>query len=180
MAVGERFEKKLQELKAGRFNPELVSALRVQPDKKSATTYPLSDFASVVPRGGRSLSIIVSDPAYIKPVTSAVLGSRDFNTQPQQSPDNDLELILRIESENPEEQAKKVKAAFNAWKDAVRGALAERKGKHAKWLKAKEITKDDVKLLDKKTKALQDKEFEAIDKKEKKFQSELASRSQRL
>lgn len=178
--MSERFEKRLQELKAGRFNPEQLGQLKVQPDRSSPETYPLRDIASVVPRGGRNISIIVSDPMYIKPVMSAVQASKDFNQQPQQDPDNDLELILRIEADDPEEQAKRVKAAFNAWKDAVREALSARKTKHAKWLKAKDITKDDVKLLDKKTKALQDKEFEAIDAKEKKFQNELAKKSKRL
>lgn len=178
--VSNRFEKRLQELKVGRFNPEVLGQLKVQPDRNLPETYPLSDFASVVPRGGRNLSIIVSDATYIKPVMSAVQTSKHFNQQPQQDPDNDLELILRIEAEDPEEQVKRVKAAFNAWKDAAREALAERKVKHAKWLKAKDITKDELKLLDKKTKALQDKEFEAIDTKEKKYQNDLAKRSKRL
>lgn len=178
--VSERFEKRLQELKVGRFNPEVLGQLKVQPDRNAPETYPLSDFASVVPRGGRNLSIIVSDATYIKPVMSAVQNSKHFNQQPQQDPDNDLELILRIEADDPEEQVKRVKAAFNAWKDAAREALAERKVKHAKWLKAKDITKDELKLLDKKTKALQDKEFEAIDTKEKKHQAEMAKRSKRL
>lgn len=178
--VTERFEKRLQELKVGRFNPEVLGQLKVQPDRHSPETYPLSEVASVVPRGGRNLSIIVSDPSYIKPVMSAVQNSEKFNQQPQQDPDNDLELVLRIEADDPEEQVKRLKATFNAWKDAAREALAERKGKHAKWLKAKDITKDELKLLDKKTKALQDKEFEAIDTKEKKYQNDLAKRSKRL
>ncbi|CAN8101176.1 unnamed protein product [Discula destructiva] len=178
--IDERFEKRLQEWKVGRFNPELLGQLKVQPDRALPETYPLSELASVVHRGGRNVSIIVSDASYIKPVMSAVQNSRDFNQQPQQDADNDLELVLRIEADNPEEQAKKLKAECNAWKDAVRDVLATRKSKHAKWLKAKDITKDDLKLLDKGVKALQDKKLEAIDKKEKQHQTELANRSKRL
>lgn len=180
--IDERFEKRLQEFKAsgGRFNPDLLGQLKVQPDRSSPDTYPLRELASVVHRGGRNVSILVSDASYVKPIMSAVQSSQQFNQQPQRDADNDLELILRIEPENPEEQAKKLKAECIGWKDAIREVLATRKSKHATWLKAKHITKDDVKTLDKKVKALQDKKFEGIDKKEKQLQAELANRSKRL
>lgn len=180
--IDERFEKRLQEFKAsgGRFNPELLGGLKVQPDRHSPETYPLSELASVVSRGGRNVSILVTDASYVKPIMSAVQNSPQFNQQPQRDPDNDLELILRIEPENPEEQAKKLRAECVAWKDAARDVLSTRKSKHATWMKAKHITKDDVKTLDKKVKALQDKKFEAIDKKEKQLQVELTNRLKRL
>lgn len=180
--IDERFEKRLQEFKAsgGRFNPDLLGQLKVQPDRNSPETYPLRELASVIHRGGRNVSILVSDATYVKPIMSAVQSSPQFNQQPQRDADNDLELVLRIEPENPEEQAKKLKAECNGWRDAIREVLATRKSKHATWLKAKHITKDDVKTLDKKVKALQDKKFEGIDKKEKQLQVELANRSKRL
>lgn len=180
--IDERFEKRLQEFKAsgGRFNPDLLGQLKVKPDRDAAETYPLRELASVVHRGGRNVSILVSDASYVKPIMSAVQSSPQFNQQPQRDPDNDLELVLRIEPENPEEQAKRLKAECIAWKDAIREVLATRKSKHATWLKTKHITKDDVKTLDKKVKALQDKKFEAIEKKEKQLQVELANRSKRL
>lgn len=180
--IDERFEKRLQEFKAsgGRFNPELLGNLKVQPDRNSPESYPLNELASVVSRGGRNVSILVTDASYIKPIMSAVQNSPQFNQQPQRDPDNDLELILRIEPENPEDQAKKLKAECIAWKDAVRDVLSTRKSKHATWLKAKHITKDDVKTLDKKVKAMQDKKFEAIDKKEKQLQVDLTNRLKRL
>lgn len=142
--------------------------------------YPLRELASVVHRGGRTVSIMVSDAAYIKPIMSAIQASRDFNQQPQRDDDNELELVLRIEPENPEEQAKRLKGECNSWKDAVREVLSTRKSKHATWLKAKHITKDDVKNLDKKVKQLQDKKIEAIEKKEKELQADMAKRQKRL
>lgn len=180
--IDERFEKRLREFKAsgGRFNPDLLGQLKIQPDRSSPQTYPLRELASVVHRGGRSVSIMVSDPSYVKPVMSAVQNSEEFNQQPQRDPDNDLELLLRIEPENPEEQAKRLKGECNAWKDAVREVLATRKSKHATWQKAKHLTKDDVKTLDKTVKAMQDKKLEAIEKREKQLQVELASRQKRL
>lgn len=180
--IDERFEKRLQEFKAsgGRFNPEILGNLKVQPDRNSPESYPLSELASVVSRGGRNVSILVTDASYVKPIMSAVQNSPQFNQQPQRDPDNDMELILRIEPENPEDQAKKLRAECVAWKDAVRDVLSTRKSKHATWMKAKHITKDDVKALDKTVKALQDKKFEAIDKKEKQLQVELTNRLKRL
>lgn len=180
--IDERFERRAREFKAGggRFNPEVLGGLRVRPDRGSAETYPLRELASIVHRGGRSVSIIVSDASYVKPVMSAVQGSPDFNQQPQRDPDNDLELVLRIEPENPDEQAKRLRGECNAWKDSVREVLATRKSKHATWQKAKHLTKDDVKTLDKKVKALQDKKIEAIEKREKQLQTELANRQKRL
>lgn len=180
--IDERFEKRLQEFKAsgGRFNPDLLGQLKVKPDRDAPETYPLRELASVVHRGGRNVSILVSDASYVKAIMSAVQNSPQFNQQPQRDADNDLELVLRIEPENPDEQAKRLKAECIAWKDAARDVLATRKSKHATWLKAKQITRDDVKTLDKKVKALQDKKFEGIEKREKQLQVELANRSKRL
>lgn len=143
-------------------------------------TYPLRELAQVVYRGGRSVSIMVSDQTYIKPIMSAVQASEEFNQQPQRDADNDLELFLRIEPDNPDEQAKRVRAECNTWKDAVRGVLSTRKSKHATWQKAKYLTKDDVKNLDKTVKGMQDKKLEAIDKKEKQIIAEMAAKQKRL
>lgn len=177
-----RFERRFQEFKSsgGRFNPDLLGQLRVQPDRNAADTYPLRELAQIVYRGGRSVSMLVSDPAYIKPIMSAVQTSEEFNQQPQRDPDNELELVLRIEPENPDEQAKRVRGASNEWKDAVREVLSMRKSKHATWQKAKHLTKDDVKRLDKMVKAMQDKKLEAIEKQEKKLIAEMAAKQKRL
>lgn len=178
----ERFERRLREFKSagGRFNPDLLGQLRVRPDRDSPETYPLRELAQVVYRGGRSVSIMVSDQSYIKPIMSAVQASEEFNQQPQRDADNDLELTLRIEPDNPDEQAKRVRAECNTWKDAVRGVLSTRKSKHATWLKAKYLTKDDLKRLDKTVKAMQDKKLEAIEKKEKQLIAEMAAKQKRL
>lgn len=51
----------LSKLRAGgRFNPEVVENLRVQPDKTSAQTTRLSDLAQVIPKG-RQVQIVVGE-----------------------------------------------------------------------------------------------------------------------
>lgn len=179
--IDERFEKRLQEFKVGgRFNPEMLGQLQVRPDKNLPDSYPLRELAQVVHRGGRSVSIMVSDEDYIKPIMSAVQNSDEFNQQPQRDPDNDLELLLKIEPEDPKEQQKRLKGECNGWKDNVREVLATRKHKHAAWLKAKYITKDEANLLNTKVKAMQDKKIEVIERREKQLVQELARKQQRL
>lgn len=179
--VDERFEKRLQEFKVGgRFNPEMLGQLRVRPDRESAETWPLRELAQVVHRGGRSVSILVSDAEYVKPIMSAVQASDDFNQQPQRDPDNELELLLRIEPEDPEEQLRRLRGEITAWRDAVRGVMAARKHRHAAWLKEKHITKDDVKALEKKIKSMQDKKIEQVDRSEKQIAQQMANRQTRL
>lgn len=179
--VDERFEKRLQEFKVGgRFNPEMLGQLRVRPNRESAETWPLRELAQVVHRGGRSVSILVSDAEYVKPIMSAVQASDDFNQQPQRDPDNELELLLRIEPEDPEEQLRRLRGEITAWRDAVRGVMAARKHRHAAWLKEKHITKDDVKALEKKIKSMQDKKIEQVDRSEKQIAQQMANRQTRL
>lgn len=179
--VDERFEKRLQEFRVGgRFNPEMLGQLRVRPDRDSAETYPLRELAQVVHRGGRSVSIMVSDADYVKPIMSAVQASDDFNQQPQRDPDNELELVLRIEPENPEEQQKRLRGEVNGWRDAVREVMSARRHRHAAWLKEKHITKDDVKALEKKIKSMQDKKIEQVDRSEKQMLQQMANRQKRL
>lgn len=179
--IDERFDKRLQEFKVGgRFNPEVLGQLRVKPDRESAQTWPLRELAQVVHRGGRSVSILVSDAEYVKPIMSAVQNSDDFNQQPQRDPDNELELTLRIEPENPDEQLRRLRAEITAWRDAIRGVMSARKLKHAAWRKENHITKDDVTALEKKVKEMQDKKIEQIDRSQKQIVQQMEKRQTRL
>jgi ribosome recycling factor len=57
----EQLKDALSKLRAGgRFNPEVLENLRVQPDKKSNQTVKLSDLAQVVPKG-RQVQILVGE-----------------------------------------------------------------------------------------------------------------------
>ena len=57
----ERLKNDLSKLRAGgRFNPEVVENLRVQPDKQSNQTVKLNDVAQVIPKG-RTVQILVGE-----------------------------------------------------------------------------------------------------------------------
>lgn len=126
----------LKKLKAGgRFNPDLIGALRVQPDRKDGATYPLRELAQVVPKGGRTISILVHEAESIKPIMSAIQASKDFNQQPQRDPDNELELLLKMELDKREDVVKRVKAVCHEWREKVRQVRQKRDKVHAAWKK---------------------------------------------
>lgn len=57
----ERLKDDLSKLRAGgRFNPEVLENLRVQPDKASNQTVKLSDVAQVLPKG-RTVQVMVGE-----------------------------------------------------------------------------------------------------------------------
>jgi ribosome recycling factor len=59
--VAERLKKDLSKLRAGgRFNPEVVEQLRVQPDRGSTQMVKLSDIAQVIPKG-RVVQVMVGE-----------------------------------------------------------------------------------------------------------------------
>ena len=60
-AAVERLKDDLSKLRAGgRFNPELLENLRVQPDKSNTAKVRLSDVAQVVPKG-RTVQVLVGE-----------------------------------------------------------------------------------------------------------------------
>ena len=57
----ERLKNDLSKLRAGgRFNPEVLENLRVQPDKSSNQTVKLNDVSQVIPKG-RTVQILVGE-----------------------------------------------------------------------------------------------------------------------
>ncbi|KAI3324790.1 ribosome recycling factor [Xylariaceae sp. AK1471] len=120
---------------SGRFDPDVIGALRVTVDKKEGIVYPLRELAQVVPRGGRAVSLLVHDDEYVKPIMSAVQSSPEFNQQPQRDADNELELVLKIEPEKREDLVKRVKATAHEWRERVRAVRQKRDKLHATWKK---------------------------------------------
>ena len=154
---GQDLLKKLRS--GGRFNPDLLGGVRVQPDKSGGgASYPLRELAAVVPRGGRAVSIVVHEAAYLKPVLSAIQAHKDYNQQPQRDPDNELELVLKIEPEAPEDAARRARAVCHEWRERVREVRKKRATLHDAW------KKDRLLLPDVKRKA--DTELEKIIKAE--------------
>ncbi|KAL9946893.1 hypothetical protein D7B24_008956 [Verticillium nonalfalfae] len=151
----------------GRFNPDSIGALPVAPDPKSPERFPLRELAQVVPKGGRTVALLAHDRAHLKPISDAVQASPDFNQQPQPSPDNDLELLLKVEPERKEDLVVKAKALTLAWRERVRHASDRRKKVVAKWAMQKEIGPDLRKRVDAEAQKQQNKVMDGIDQVEK-------------
>lgn len=154
-------------LHGGRFNPNALGALpvTVKPESGSAdaTSFPLRELAQVVPRSGRTISLLVHDREYIKPIMSAVQSSPEFNQQPQRSEDNDLELLLRVELERKDELVKRVKEAAQGWRDRVRQARTKHDKLLKEWKKTGAVLPDVVKRAEKELQKVQDTKMKEID-----------------
>ncbi|KAI1752657.1 ribosome recycling factor [Xylaria castorea] len=135
----EHFKASLRQMQMGaRFDPDAVGALRVavsKKDKAEKEAYPLRELAQVVPRGGRAVSLLVHEAEYVKPIMSAVQASPDFNQQPQRDPDNELELVLKVEPESRDDLVRRAKAVAHEWRDRIRAVRQKRDKLHATWKK---------------------------------------------
>ncbi|KAF5130658.1 Ribosome-recycling factor [Metarhizium anisopliae] len=152
-------------LHGGRFNPSTLGALPITIKSASgeASTFPLRELAQVVPRTNRTISLLVNDREYIKPIMSAVQSSREFNQQPQRSDDNDLELLLRVELERRDELVRRVKETTHAWRDKVRQARTRHDKVLKGWQKDGTVLKDVVRRAERELQKLQDGKMKEID-----------------
>ncbi|OAQ66945.1 ribosome recycling factor domain-containing protein [Pochonia chlamydosporia 170] len=152
-------------LHGGRFNPSSLGALSI-PIKSPAgetETFPLRELAQVVPRSGRTISLLVNDREYVKPIMSAVQASREFNQQPQRSEDNDLELLLRVELERKEELVRRIKDTTQAWKDKVRQARSKHDKVLKAWQKDGTVLKDVVRRAERELQKVQDGKMKEVE-----------------
>lgn len=160
-------------LHGGRFDPSSLGALpvlvRPEPGDGGAaaadaapTSFPLRELAQVVPRSGRAISLLVHDRAYIKPIMSAVQVSPDFNQQPQRSPDNDLELLLRVELDRREDLVRRVKEAAQAWRDALRRDRTKHDKVLKEWRKTGAVLPDLVRRAEDEVQKLQDRKMKEV------------------
>lgn len=151
----------------GRFNPASLGALSVTiKDHGDASTYPLRELAQIVPRSGRSISLLVNEKDYIKPIMSAVQSSKEFNQQPQRSDDNELELLLTVERERRDEVVKRIKEATQAWKEGVRRVRTKHEKVLKDWKKNGTVVPDVVRKAEKELQKVQDKKMKDIDQEE--------------
>jgi len=132
----------------GRFDPETLENVRVHLDKESKTTIRLGELAQVLPKGGRSLMVLVGEKDHVKPIISAIQGSKDLNLQPQVDPHNASQLNIPIPPPTKESRDLALGAASKA------GEIASTSVKNAranmqKRLRAMELKKtvrpDDLK-----------------------------------
>jgi ribosome recycling factor len=177
--IDTHFKSQLQGLiHGGRFNPDNLGALAVSVKSDgdggaSHESFPLRELAQVVPRPGRTISLLVHDRAYIKPIMSAVQASPDYNQQPQRSEDNDLELILRVELERKEEAQRRVREAVQAWRERIRQARTKHDKVLKDWKKNKVVVSDVIHKAEKELQKVQDKKMKEIDQEEAKTLKQL-------
>ncbi|KAJ5727099.1 hypothetical protein N7493_004919 [Penicillium malachiteum] len=131
-AAVSRLKDDLSKLRAGgRFNTASIEGLKVQLGKESHVSFKLRDLAQVVPKGGRMVTVLVSDEEHIKPVTSAIVSS-NLSLTPQPDPHNALQLNIPIPPPTKESRAQGVQAAKQAFEKASsavrdsRGAMHKR------------------------------------------------------
>ncbi|KAI1774723.1 ribosome recycling factor [Hypoxylon cercidicola] len=168
----ERYGDALKRMKSGgRFNADAIGALRVaDPESRKgapAAHHPLREVAQVVPRGGRTISILASEAAYVKPIMSAVQASADFNQQPQRDPDNELELLLRIEPETRDDLTRRARALCHEWRDRVRAVRQKRDKLHVTWRRDGAIGPDLKRTADKQLEKIVKARMAEIDDAEK-------------
>ncbi|KAG5935254.1 hypothetical protein E4U60_003276 [Claviceps pazoutovae] len=178
-ATDAHFKAQLQTvLHGGRFNPDNLGALpvTVKPSEEAngahttTTTFPLRELAQVVPRSGRTISLLVNDREYIKPIMSAVQASKDYNQQPQRSEDNDLELLMKVELERKEDLIRRVKEVTQGWKEKIRMGRSRHDKVLKGWAKKGTVLKDVAhkaekelqKVLDEKMKEITAEEAQAL------------------
>ncbi|KAL1961599.1 hypothetical protein VTN77DRAFT_1399 [Rasamsonia byssochlamydoides] len=142
-----RFKDDLSKLRSGgRLNPEVIENLRVQVTKGSKETAKLGELAQVVPKGGRTLAIIVGEEDLVKPINSAVIAS-NLSLTPQPDPHNPLQLNVPIPpptKESREQTAKAAKTAMERAVNAVRNSRAVLHKRLQEMQKKKEARPDDV------------------------------------
>ncbi|KAF4968049.1 hypothetical protein FZEAL_10440 [Fusarium zealandicum] len=153
----------------GRFNPDSLGSLPVMvkdAETGDAASFPLHELAQVVPRSGRTISLLVHDKDYIKPIMSAVQSSPDFNQQPQRSDDNELELLLKVELERKDDVQRRIKEAVQQWRERIRQARSRHEKTLKDWKKSGTVLPDVVKRAEKELQKVQDKKMKEIDQEE--------------
>ncbi|KAG0651496.1 Ribosome-recycling [Hyphodiscus hymeniophilus] len=145
----EKLRNDLSKLRTGgRFNPEVLENLRVQLSKDSKATERLGDLAQVLPKGGRTLMVLVGETNHVKPIMSAIQGSNDLNLQPQSDAHNASQLNIPIPPPTKESRDLALVAASKAGETANVGVRNAR-GAMQKRLRAMELKKtvrpDDLK-----------------------------------
>ncbi|KAF7871471.1 hypothetical protein EAF04_003578 [Stromatinia cepivora] len=124
----------------GRFNPEVLEGLRVKLGKDAKESFRLGDLAQVLPKGGRSVVVLVGEKDHIKPILSTIQSSPTLSLQPVPDPQNPLALNIPIPPPTKESRDAALQAASKAGELANNGVRNAR-GAMQKKLRAMEVKK---------------------------------------
>ncbi|GAB7348811.1 hypothetical protein MBLNU459_g7527t2 [Dothideomycetes sp. NU459] len=151
----ERLKADLSKLRAGgRFNPDVLEALRVTLGKSKneggggGGVVKLGDVAQVVPKG-RTVQVLVGETEHVKPITSTIQSS-SLNLTPQPDPTgaNPLLLLLHIPPPTAESRNAALAQAAKAGETAglaIRNARQVQQKKLRQLQLAKSARPDDLK-----------------------------------
>lgn len=124
----------------GRFNPELLEAVRVHLDKDSKASFRIGELAQVLPKGGRSIMLLVGEKDHIKPIVSAIQNAKELNLQPVQDPHNSSQLNVPLPAPTKESRDAAAAAAHEAGEVAKNG-ITNARGVMQKRLRNMEVKK---------------------------------------
>ncbi|KAL4927937.1 ribosome-recycling factor [Aspergillus undulatus] len=155
-----RLKDELSKLRmGGRLSTETIESLRVQLSKGSKETVKLGELAQVVPKGGRMVSVLVSEDSHVKPISSAVLSS-NLSLTPQPDPHNGLQLNIPIPPPTKESRDQTVAAAKTAMDRAAHSVRESRSATHKRFqdiIKKRIARQDDVRRVQDKMEKLTEK-----------------------
>ncbi|PGH18513.1 hypothetical protein AJ80_04483 [Polytolypa hystricis UAMH7299] len=141
----DKLKDSISKLRAGgRFNPEVIETLRVSLTKGSKDTLKLGELAQVIPKGGRTIALLVGEEDHIKPISSAIASS-NLSLNPQPDAQNALQLNIPIPpptKESRDQAVKDAKAAMDKASSAVRNARGT-SNKKLKALGVKKVVRPD-------------------------------------
>ncbi|OBT77192.1 hypothetical protein VF21_04089 [Pseudogymnoascus sp. 05NY08] len=124
----------------GRFNPEILENVRVHLDKDSKKTHSVGELAQVIPKGGRSVMLLVGEKDHVKPIISAVQNAKELNLQPVPDPHNPSQLNVPLPAPTKESRDAALAAAHDVG-EAAKAAITGARGVMQKKLRQMEIKK---------------------------------------
>lgn len=122
----------------GRFNPEILENMRVHLDKDSKKTHRVGELAQVIPKGGRSVMLLVGEKDHVKPIISAIQNSKELNLQPVPDPHNPSQLNVPLPAPTKESRDAALAAAHDVG-EAAKAAITGARGVMQKKLRQMEI-----------------------------------------
>lgn len=164
----------LQKLRSGgRLSTETIEGFQVElkhglggegGQGKKVEQVRLGELATVVPRGGRMIAVMVNEDAHLKPITSAIQAS-PYSLAPQPDSHNPLQLNVPVPPPTAESRAQSVADAKKDYEKATMG-VRDARGGWQKWYRKAEkerlIIRDELEKAHKRMETVVDKGLKSL------------------
>lgn len=151
-----KLQKEIQDLKAGRQNPNILNNLKIASENTT-----LSTLATVSQKNPKTFLVTVYDPVHVKDISSAIASSVQ-NLNPQPVPNNPTQLLINIPKDSSSARAEKVKLLAHK-AEQTRTQIRFVRGDALKTIKKSQASKDEQKRDEKAVGSLIDKFGKEID-----------------